>query len=99
MFFCLTCIQETALIRVDGMIENTEALWLHTIVKRKGTILSPVPVPFIPNDKYISPASTVLNLLHMIKEKHGVKSHLFVEWDMGTLLVVYKARYLLESIE
>jgi hypothetical protein len=36
MFFCLTRIQETALIRVDGMIENANALWLHTIVKGKG---------------------------------------------------------------
>jgi hypothetical protein len=42
MFFCLTHIQETALLRVDGMIENTNAIWLHTIVKGKGTILFPV---------------------------------------------------------
>jgi hypothetical protein len=33
MFFCLTRIQETALLRVDGMIENANAIWLHTIVK------------------------------------------------------------------
>jgi hypothetical protein len=98
MFFCLTSIQETALIRVDGMIENAKELWLHTIVKEKGTTLSPVPVPFIPNDSFICPASTVLNLLHMTKEKHGVKSRLFVDWDMGTPLVVNKARYLLKNL-
>jgi hypothetical protein len=69
MFFCLTRIQETTLIDMEGMIENAKALWLHTIVKGKGTILSPVPVPFIPNDKYVCSAS---NLLHMTKEKHGV---------------------------
>jgi hypothetical protein len=34
MFYCLTRIQETTLIRVDGMIENANAIWLHTIVKR-----------------------------------------------------------------
>jgi hypothetical protein len=98
MFFCLTRIQETALIRVDGMIENAKAFWLHTIVKGKGTILSPVPVSFILNDKYICPASTVLNLLHIMKEKHGVKSRLFVDWDMGTPFSVYKARYLLKNL-
>jgi hypothetical protein len=98
MFFCLTHIQETALIRVDGMIENAKALWLHTIVKGKGTIFSPVPVPFIPNDKYICPASTILNLLHMTKEKHGMKSHFFVDWDIGTPLAVYKARYFLKNL-
>jgi hypothetical protein len=98
MFFCLTRIQETALIRADGMIENTKALSLHTIVKGKGTILSSVPVPFIPNDKYICPASNLLNLLHITKERHGVKSRLFVDWDMRTLLEEYNARYLLKNL-
>jgi hypothetical protein len=42
-------------------------------VKGKGTILSPVPIPFIPNDILICPGSTVLNLLHMVKEKYGVE--------------------------
>jgi hypothetical protein len=80
------------------MIENANAIWLHTIVKGKGTILSPVPIPFIPNDSLICPASTVLNLLHMVKEKHGVKSRLSVDWDMGTPLAVYKVRYLLKNL-
>jgi hypothetical protein len=98
MFFCLTRIQETALLRVDGMIENANAIWLHTIVKGKGTVLSPVPIPFIPNDTLICPASTVLTLLHMAKEKHGVKSRLFVDWDMRTPLAVYKVRSLLKDL-
>jgi hypothetical protein len=34
----------------------------------------------------------------MTKEKHGVKSPLFVDWDMGTPLDVYKARYLLKNL-
>jgi hypothetical protein len=98
MFFCLTRIQETTFIRVDDMLKEMKALWVHTIVKCKGAFLSPVPIPFIPNDKCICRASTILNLLHMIKEKHGVKSSLFVDWDMGTPLAVYKARYLLKNL-
>jgi hypothetical protein len=98
VFFCLTRIQETALLRVDGMIENTNAIWLHTIVKGKGTLLSPIPIPFIPKDTLICPASTVLNLLHMAKEKHGVKTRLFIDWDMGTPLAVYKVRFLLKDL-
>jgi hypothetical protein len=80
------------------MIENAKALCLHTIVKVKGTILFLIPVPFIPNDKYKCPASTVLNLLHMTKVKHCVKSRLFVDWDMGTPLEAYKARYLFKNL-
>jgi hypothetical protein len=34
----------------------------------------------------------------MMKEKHGMKSRLFVDWDMGTPLAVYKARYLLKNL-
>jgi hypothetical protein len=58
MFFCLTRIQETALICVDGMVENANALWLHTIVKGKGTILSPFP--------FLLFLMTVLSALHLL---------------------------------
>jgi hypothetical protein len=34
----------------------------------------------------------------MTKVKHGTKSHLFVDWDMGTPLAVYNARYLLKNL-
>jgi hypothetical protein len=40
----------------------------------------------------------VLTLLHTAKEKHGVKSRLFVDWDMGTPLAVYKVRSLLKNL-
>jgi hypothetical protein len=67
-------------------------------LKGKGTILSPIRIPFIPNDSFICPAATVLNLLHMTKEKNGVKSHLFINWDMGIPLAVNKAKYLLKNL-
>jgi hypothetical protein len=34
----------------------------------------------------------------MMKEKHGVKSRLFVDWDMGTPLSVFKVRRLLKNL-
>jgi hypothetical protein len=34
----------------------------------------------------------------MTKEKYGVKSRLFVDWDMGTPLAVYEARNLLKNL-
>jgi hypothetical protein len=34
----------------------------------------------------------------MSKKKHSVKSRLFVDWDMGTPLEVYKARYLFKNL-
>jgi hypothetical protein len=34
----------------------------------------------------------------MSKEKHGVKTHLFIDWDMGTPLAVYKVRFLLKDL-
>jgi hypothetical protein len=80
------------------MIENTNAIWLYTVVKGKGTLLSTIPIPFIPKDTLICPASTVLNLLHMAKEKHGVKTPLFIDCDMGTPLAVYKVRFLLNYL-
>jgi site-specific recombinase XerD len=79
------CIHETTNISLDKIKIERERIWVYTVLKSKQRVLTPIAIPFFPENQAICPASTVLDLMQANKDRFGKPlAILFVDWNLGS---------------
>jgi hypothetical protein len=67
MFSAFLRIHETTNISLNGIKIEHECIWVCTVLKSKQKVLTPIAIPFFPENLAICPASTVLDLCKRTK--------------------------------
>jgi hypothetical protein len=99
MFSAFLRIHETTNISLDGIKLERECIWVHTVLKSRQKVLTPIAIPFFSENPAICPASTVLDLMHANKDRFRKSlSILFVDWKSGSPLITSNVSELLPRL-
>jgi hypothetical protein len=99
MFSAFLRIHETTNISLDGIKLERGCIWVHTVLKSKQKVLTPIAIPFFSENPPICPASTVLDLIQANKNTFRKPlSILFVDWNSGSPLTTSNVSELLRRL-